>query len=433
MLRGLLISLIPIFVLASGLVSCQQDKKTSDVYTPTAPKMDGESLKSWEGRSNSSVDLNSNLDFSEAQPHQVEVTTRCSIDNQPLIQVYHLEAPTVLAAHDILPEKILTLDDVNGHVRCAFELTLVALNSSIHIFTMHDAPITDQNQGQVRLNQALGAIETKIFLADSKKYFIRSPIATQATATLLCTDVQFESLPFNKQMTLDSFEFATPKISAEASSDILSRHPEQLCRIRLAESEQTSQISNRFRLVFPLQPMSVQGSGGPFSAEKLDDVPYQIFSGGQALLIWEWTIDNPENTIRHLRLPPRNLSVKINVLVRDRGIGGLGTLWEFVRPWIEIRAVGQAGTGTVDIPAKGTLRIQGIVHPPSALRCPGNAMGFVLTGIEPFQIEEVDSDMKTTLSTLSPPTPSELNLSPLSFALILRLGHSPPGDTCTWN
>src|SRR4051812_16863796 len=114
-------------VLITGLVSCSPvEKHTKDVYVARPPRVqraDGSlDLRTWDSLQSKALDLQDELDVSEAAPASSRVRTSCRRDGRYFTAVNSFAGRQRLPVWLLLPPAVLT-QKIKA-VECGFELNL---------------------------------------------------------------------------------------------------------------------------------------------------------------------------------------------------------------------------------------------------------------------------------------------------------------------
>lgn len=249
-------------VLSAGLVSCAKDdtKITRDTFKAPSPVINNkgsQDLKTWDRRSDKSLDLQDSFDVSAGGPAKLEVTARCRRDQQSYNEKFSFVPRAPIKIFQVLPPDLLTHDISTEKIDCAFELVLSNEVGSKHIYQISNAPVTDETGAGVALEK--NGTDEKVERIHTQKLEglrIRFRNAGPAAAQVFCQDMTLPDMPFEQVLELIHFNFAKPEIKPRLYADILIEHPRQPCRILIRQAGQIVQISSRFTAQLPQPPMT---------------------------------------------------------------------------------------------------------------------------------------------------------------------------------
>lgn len=279
-------------VLTAGLVSCAKDEKARDVFRAPPPVINNkgsQDLKTWDRRSDKSLDLQDSFDVSAGQPLKLQVTSRCRLDQRSYIEEFSLNPHAPIKIFQVLPTDLLTADLKNLKYDCGFELVLINGVGSRHIYQIPTVPILDEQRTGIKIERA-GHDEQVERISTRMLESLRARFDDQGEAEILCTDVKLTKLPFTRVIDLGSFDFSKPKLKADRPEFILQDRPLQACRILLRKNEALKQVSDRILIQFPQNPLLVQQA----PVENPSDSQKMIFFKGAPLPVAQVLISNPD-------------------------------------------------------------------------------------------------------------------------------------------
>jgi len=244
-------------VLTAGLVSCAKDEKTRDVFHAPPPVINSkgsQDLKTWDRRSDKSLDLQDSFDVSASRAAKLLVTSRCRLDQRSYVEEFSFHSRAPLKIFQVLPTDLLTADLKNKKHDCAFELVLINHLGSKHIYQIPSVPITDEQRAGIKIE--LTGTDDKIDRFSIRKLEgLRARLEGQGDTEILCTDVTIAKLPFTRVIALGSYDFTKAIPKKGRPLDILQENPLQTCRILLLTNQGIEQLSDRVHIQFTQSPL----------------------------------------------------------------------------------------------------------------------------------------------------------------------------------
>jgi hypothetical protein len=396
--------LIP--VLSAGLVSCAKDEKTRDVFHAPAPVIHSKSteeLKSWDRRSDKSLDLQDSFDVSAGNPARLEVVSRCRRGQQSYYESFSFTPRAPVKIFQVLPAELLTAAIEN--VDCGFELTLFNDVGSKHIYQINQVPVTDESAAGVTLEKS-GSDEkiTKIHARKLEGLRARYRNSGPAAAEVLCEESALPALPFEQVIDLIHFEFS--KLSGKAF---------RACRILVRQAGRIGQISPRFLVQIPQAPMIV-------TAETVapNDGQLEYLQAGAPLTVARIAVSNPAAEERFLMIGKGGSDSSVGLFYPPES-GRQGTqpaqLMQFDRKWSfffpqPVPGVAIEDKGAhylVTIPAGGRALLIMQIRPPGRKYCKGNVLKITKNVILAGQTDFIEiSKTGETLGTVRAGLPRSL-------------------------
>ena len=306
MLKSFIALTCPIFVLISGLVSCNQETKTADVYSVPAPSIRNSNGKiskaDWEKDSARHLDLYDSFDFSEAHPDSVKVRTECRQGDKTYNRELRFSATDSIDVAQLLPDDLLSSDLHQVVTKCSFRLDLFNATGSDHVFEFPFCDLMDAEAGDVQVARG-----TEIEFSNRSTAEIR----------LFCQDFTSRPIPFHTKLDLAPIDFLNGA-DVKNEKDFADRRPFQTCRARIKQDDKVN-LSNLFTLQVPATPVLV-------NVTKVDENPNtsahtigHLFPNGRPLILYSLEFSNPSTTVRHLRVPRGPLRLRARAYVEIFG------------------------------------------------------------------------------------------------------------------
>lgn len=256
-MKWFIFSLSAIAILISGLVSCSPDKRDRDVFRVAAPVLvNGSSrvsLKNFEIQKMRKLDVQDVLEFSTAAT-ATTITAHCRKSDENFTQSFSFQKRAKISAFEFLPQAILTSDLSLTPVDCAFDLVLQDEVGSQHIFNISTVALADGGTYPVSVRREpvdpTKSVKGKLkfFFNDLPNVRIRYHNRSEASTQLICENVSFDELSFERVRNFDDF-------------DLASRNPNpnlQNCRVLISEGGAVTAVSPLLKIGFPEKPLISQ-------------------------------------------------------------------------------------------------------------------------------------------------------------------------------
>ncbi len=228
-----LMARLSVFVLVAGLISCgKENPKDSFRVPPPVVSGKGE-LKTWDQRSEKSLDLQDTIEV--AQNH-LNVVSRCRRGQQSYRDNFSFQARHSLKVFQVIPTALLSADIKSGQFDCGFELIYLNAAGSKHIFQIPSVPLTDNIGGGVQVDR----LRFHTLHSDG----IRARWRGQGLAEIVCADIKISALSFDNVIEISAFDFASPHA-------LVQENPLQSCRLLIRRDGTILQISNLMAMQFP--------------------------------------------------------------------------------------------------------------------------------------------------------------------------------------
>lgn len=375
---------LTVFILSAGLISCAPDKKERDDYRAPAPVIQTSNghhdLRTWDRRTDKTLDLYDSVDVSAGRPTLVEVVSTCNKDQVSFTGNFTFNGRQPLKIFQILPEDLLSED--LARTTCSFEVRLFNAIGSQHIYQLKNAPIADAGLAGVTLEDPADPHKTPMKLHSQKLGGIKARAANsgQAEISLNCKDAKIEPLPFNQVIELSNFNFRKPLIKEGRAPEAVMQSPLQTCRIVVMQDGHIQNISKLIEIQMPREPLviRVQPDRLPSQTQILNWSPYPYA---------ELTIHNPDKATRWMRIPQKAINVSLGVVVSPPPGSGAGNVFaELTSPWLQLVPESQLpvqqedGASYFQLQARQSLRIKIVAQPrPFSCRAPGAGIWFSWT------------------------------------------------------
>ncbi len=315
-----LVSITAAIVLTAGLVSCSREEKSTDSYKAPPPVIvthkGSQDFLQWDRESDKTLDLQSSFDLSAGNPARLEIVAHCKRDKQNLVGRFTVNAHRPLKIFQVIPQDLL-FDDLSAvAVECGWELTLFNEVGSRHIMTINNVLLADQQPAGVTLENPASDEKIKTLHASKMngvklRYSNQEPAATE----VICRDVTFDPLQFEKVLDLNQFDLRKPHARPGKSENIAAEKPLQSCRVVVSEAGAIRQISALIQIQIPRRPLEIKVKQILPLKIPIEFI-YTLMRDTH--LYAEALIKNPDTSMRTLRIP-KSYPVKLDALldVRD--------------------------------------------------------------------------------------------------------------------
>lgn len=356
-----------LFVLAAGLASCSQEQTSKDSYkTPPPVIMTGngrQDLLQWERSSDKALDLQDAFDVSAGNPARTEVLARCMRDKANFTEKFSVNGRKPVKIFQVVPQDLLVENLSAADVNCDWEVSLYNEIGSRHVIRLANSPLSDRGQSEISIQSSQGGESMKlvqILKADGVR--IRYRNFEPASAEILCHDMNFDPLPFERALELSQFDLQNPVYRPGRGELDVARAPLQTCRVAITESGQIKELSQLLTLHIPLKPLEIVAAGADARA-------FATASFTQPVQVEVISIHNPTDADRLVQVP-RFLDVHSDIQFAPYSstaksafpgvsrIRGLPMRAIQIQPLNPFQAVKEEPTEwTIKIAARGTLKL----------------------------------------------------------------------------
>lgn len=368
-----LVSVSGLLVLMAGLASCSRDQeKVRDSYKAPPPVIvtgkGNQGFLQWERESDKTLDLQDAFDISAGNPARTEVHARCMRDKASFSAKFIVNGRRPVKILQVVPQDILFDDLAKSAVTCDWEVTLSNESGSRHILRLPTSPLSDRGNPEVTVENSANNERIKLLqIMKTEGIKIRYRNSEPASAEIICRDVTFEPLPFEKVIELSRFDLRKPVYRPSRSEMHVLENPLQPCRIALSESGQLKALSSLMMIHVPRKPFEYQIKN-LISTFPIPNVIERRMGG---IPYAEVFIRNPANIERTIQIP-RVLNWQVHFLLATR----LGTHMGFALdtahpkrttiavPWMSVEMVGavqvikeEPAGWTVVLPGRGVLTL----------------------------------------------------------------------------
>ena len=427
-----------ITILISGLVSCRPENKTSDVYNAPPPKVkSGETergINEFDLEARKVLDLNDQLDFSDARPVRILIKTSCRHPGGDLIRRSEFPNPTTLRIFELLPEELLAKNLQTHPALCTLEFTLYNRAGSSRGMSLAMVSVEDAGAGLVLIRREPTATDEapsvfSINSSSARGVRVRYQNFEAASVKLVCEDLSYLPLPFDQVFELDHFNLDFPEFRNGSDTDRILNHPVQNCRALVLQAGRTKAVSQAFTLTFPPLPVGIELIFSSFREPSHQIATENLtnnFRFPGAMPVIEWRVTNSVNVTRHLRLSAKPIGAKLTVITQDfshqyqRSESLVSLVRPIVRPGDGGPARAEGELQLLTLPPRESLTVTLELRIPGILDCVGTErVGFTLTEIAPFVLEETDGKFVVLARHLIYPQP--VFATPLAMDFIARL------------
>lgn len=367
-----LASAFGVLVLTAGLASCSKEQeKVRDSYKTPPPVIvtgkGNQGFLQWERESDKTLDLQDAFDVSAGNPARTEVLARCMREKISFTAKFTVNGRRPVKILQVLPTDILFDDLAKSAVTCDWEVSLSNEVGSRHVIRLPISPISDRGNPEVVIESSIDTNRIKILqIMKTEGIKIRYRNSEPASAEIICRDVTFEPLPFEKVLELSRFDLRRPSYRPSRSEANVMQTPLQPCRLAVYESGQIKQISALMMIHMPRQALEIQ-AGKIFSENPNLNIDYFFRSESAVAGI---TINNPAQVARIVQIPSvvgTNLGVILKAEKKPIA-GGPNVLPSRAimnLPWSRIQILNpvpvikdEPAGWTVSIPPQSTLQLR---------------------------------------------------------------------------
>lgn len=365
-----LVSAIGLFVLTAGLASCSKEQeKAKDTYRVPPPVIvtgkGNQGLLLWERESDKTLDLQDAFDVSAGNPARTEVTARCMREKASLSARFTVNGRRPVRILQVVPREILFDDLAKSAVTCDWEVILSNELGSKHVIRLPTAPISDRGNPEVLVENSGNTDKIRTLqVMKTEGIKIRHRNSEPASAEILCRDVSFDPLPFEKVIELSRFDLRRPIYRPGRTDSHIEQTPLQSCRILISEGGQLRSFSPLMMIHIPRKPLNVSVKNliatNPYlNINYLNQVSTPFV---------EVSIQNPSSTARVLQIP-RVLNWQMLSIVSVKK----DSKWDMVNakrttitvPWMNLQLMtpvpvmrDEAAGWTISLPPQGTLVVR---------------------------------------------------------------------------
>jgi hypothetical protein len=385
-----------LFIFAFGLASCSPDRAIKDSYKAPPPVIvtgkGQQGFLQWERSSDKTLDLQDAFDVSAGNPARTEVLAHCMRDKTSFTEKFSVDGRQSIKIFQVVPQDVLFENLENSGVTCDWEVSLYNEIGSRHVIRLPGSPLSDLGEGGVLVESSGGGESLKLVqILRTQGVKVRYRNSATASAEILCRDVNFEPLPFERVLDLSQFNWRHPLYRQGRGEADVTRNPLQSCRVAISEGGRLKQISRRLTLHIPRAPLEIHVAA-TFNPRPFTQIEHFLHPASAA----EISIRNTTGTDRFIQVP-RTVPARYDFFLMERARPGVKRVKNLALDYIHIQALDavqvskeEAAGRTILIPAQATLNLR-VIFQVTSSPCPkliSNVVGFSAR-LSPLLLNEV--------------------------------------------